>query len=385
MKTHFNLVSGVAIIVATSFTVGLFGCSAENSMESFNCFSYKCTDNDYDYGYDDDDYDYDYDDDYYGRRSSSSNKKNSSSSKEMPQACDFYVSSLTESPQCYPENYGETMYAEDIRIIFACEPNMFTKEASWSALPNLTDCDEYIPSYSSSSSVMFIFPSSSSLNMLPEYGTLIDYRDGNVYQTVTIGTQVWMAENLRYRYIQETAEEDSSSFCFNANQGDPGDCDIYGRYYLWSAAMDSAGLLTKDGLGCGNGVTCKPYYPVQGICPDRWHLPSAKEMKELIDYTMSQDKGTDLRSVYGWTISGTNQYGFNAFGSGIWNPSVSGYPQGIYMEGYLTSFWTSTQNYYDEETVPVLILQVDENDLTEYAGVDDEKKWRGFPIRCVQN
>lgn len=384
MKTHFNLVSGAAIVIAASFTVGLFGCSAENSMDSLRCFSQKCTTNDYD-----DDYD---------NKSSSSNRKNSSSSNkgntpisvEVPSACDYYINSLLDAPRCYPRNFGETMYVEDAGMIFSCEPNMFTEEGYWATNPNITDCDEYVPSFSTSSSSEEeedIYPSSSSLdNDIPiEHAILIDYRDNNIYQTITIGNQTWMAENLRFRYLQETDELDSSSFCYSNDGGITYDCDKYGRYYLWSAAMDSAGMLSEDGLGCGNGVICEPNYPVQGICPDGWHLPSEEEMEWLINYTMSQSIGTDLRSEYGWEIPGTNLYGFNALASGLWIPDASDYPEGFYLEGYLTNFWTSTQNSYDGEVVPVLYLQLDEDDLSEYSGVDDERKWRGYPIRCVQN
>lgn len=381
MKTHFNLVSGAAILVAASFTVGLFGCSAENSMDSLHCFSYKCTDNDDDNAKSSSSY----------KKSSSSNKRNSSSSNRIPVACNHYVSSLLESPRCYPENYGETLYDEDTKLIFSCEPNMFTEEGYWSAHSNLTDCDEYVPSYSSSSFETGIYPSSSSQDITTEYGILVDSRDGNIYQTVTIGNQTWMAENLRYRYIQETAEEDSSCFCYSNDDGTTYDCDKYGRYYLWSAAMDSAGIFTNDGLGCGSGVICNPNYPVQGICPDGWHLPSEEEMTTLYLYTNSDNKGTSLRSsgkkknTKSWYIDGTDEFGFNALASGIWTPPISSYKEGIYLEGFLTSFWTSSEHLDDDEAVSVLYLQIYEDDYTEDAGVDYERKWRGYPIRCVQN
>jgi Fibrobacter succinogenes major domain (Fib_succ_major). len=90
-----------------------------------------------------------------------------------------------------------------------------------------------------------------------EYGSLTDDRDGQTYKTVKIGEQWWMAENLNYRYIQQTfegAEEDSSSYCY---YNDPANCAKYGRLYLWSAAMDSAGIIPGNSAnGCGDGTIC---------------------------------------------------------------------------------------------------------------------------------
>ena len=84
-----------------------------------------------------------------------------------------------------------------------------------------------------------------------EYGELVDERDGQVYKTVKIGDQWWMAQNLSYAYLQPTDELDSSSFCYN-NSAEY--CAKYGRLYLWSAAMDSVGTWSLDGKGCGYGV-----------------------------------------------------------------------------------------------------------------------------------
>lgn len=112
-----------------------------------------------------------------------------------------------------------------------------------------------------------------------EYGLLTDTRDGQKYRTVKIGTQWWMAENLNYAYNQRTAELDSSSVCI---ENDSENCKKYGRFYMWSAAMDSAGLFSSKSLGCGtDNVKCERAYPVRGVCPEGWHLPSNAEVEAL--------------------------------------------------------------------------------------------------------
>ena len=60
------------------------------------------------------------------------------------------------------------------------------------------------------------------------FGFFEDSRDGQVYRTVQIGTQIWMAENLNYAYLQKTTTEDSSSFCYNDSTEY---CEKYGRLY----------------------------------------------------------------------------------------------------------------------------------------------------------
>ena len=115
--------------------------------------------------------------------------------------------------------------------------------------------------------------------------TLKDCRDDRVYRTTQIGLQVWMAENLSYRYLGPTADEDSSSFCY---ADDPYNCRSYGRLYLWSAAMDSAGLYGEKGKGCGYGKVCsRSSGSVQGVCPKGWHLPDSTEWRTLVNMFVS--------------------------------------------------------------------------------------------------
>ncbi|WP_405324195.1 FISUMP domain-containing protein [Fibrobacter sp.] len=145
--------------------------------------------------------------------------------------------------------------------------------------------------FGSSSSSFDIFSSSSEISSSTwapySYDELIDERDGQVYKTIKIGEQTWMAENLNYAYSQPTSTKDSSSECYN---NELENCKKFGRLYLWSAAMDSAGIFSLDGKGCGKGSgSCKaqPAKGVRGVCPENWHIPTESDMGNYVNYANS--------------------------------------------------------------------------------------------------
>ncbi|TVQ87848.1 MAG: hypothetical protein EA393_09985 [Bacteroidetes bacterium] len=95
--------------------------------------------------------------------------------------------------------------------------------------------------------------------------------DGNVYRTVIIGDQEWMAENLRVTH--DASGNDITRYCYD---NDETNCELYGGLYTWHTVM--------------NGQSSSSSNPsnVQGICPTGWHVPSIAEFYELLDYVVSQ-------------------------------------------------------------------------------------------------
>ncbi len=207
--------------------------------------------------------------------------------------------------------------------------------------------------------------------------TLTDPRDGQTYKTVKIGDQVWMAENLNYRYLGPTADEDSSSFCYN---DDPANCTKYGRLYLWSAAMDSAGIIKGNTAnGCGNGSECAPSGTIRGVCPKGWHVPSYDEWDNLFTAVGGSSVACEmLKSQTGWNspsgIENTDTFGFSAL------PAGDRYDDGSYdYRGHVTTFWSSTES--NSNDAYHMLLMSDRSDAYLYVVY----KGYGFSVRCLKD
>ena len=210
------------------------------------------------------------------------------------------------------------------------------------------------------------------LNPAISYEMFKDARDGQIYKSVKIGNQVWMAENLNYDYNEGTAK----SYCYN---DEPDSCAKYGRLYFWSAAMDSAGVFSDGGKGCGYGVTCSVSEPVRGICPEGWHLPSKEEWSVLFEAVGGEDvAGTKLKSTSGWygDGNGTDESGFSVLPAGF-RYGVGNY----YYAGERADFWSSTERgslnayrwYFHYGNESVLLIYYD--DFKDY----------GYSVRCLRD
>lgn len=207
-----------------------------------------------------------------------------------------------------------------------------------------------------------------------EHGSLTDTRDSQTYKIVTIGNQTWMAENLNYRYIQKTykgGDMDTSSYCYD---NDIANCNQYGRLYLWSAAMDSAGIFSQNGVGCGYFWTCTHSYTVRGICPEGWHLPSRIEWQSLIDNTAAfGGKYNVLKSATGWKEDYADVFSFTALPAGRWDGSNNSFNR----KGSYAFFWSSTE---DKSGSYAYLLELSGHTLSANYYKKD-----GFSVRCVKD
>ena len=174
-----------------------------------------------------------------------------------------------------------------------------------------------------------------------------DY-DGNKYDAVKIGNQVWMASNLRTTHfangdeipVGETTATDQP-YRYTPST----DVASYGYLYNWSAVMHGATSSTANPSG------------VQGVCPNGWHVPSDAEWTQLTSYCGSHSEyvcsGTGeniakaLAADHSWrastntcavgnNLNANNTTGFSALPADIFAGSYN-------SVGSAASFWTATE------------------------------------------
>jgi uncharacterized protein (TIGR02145 family) len=201
-------------------------------------------------------------------------------------------------------------------------------------------------------------------------GKMKDY-DGNEYNTVKIGSQCWMAENMRVTRTRDgkSIAAGSSTSAITpyryAPNNNTGYVAQYGYLYNWPAATE--------------------------VCPKGWHLPSSGEFDELMTYcgghyAVGSDKSyiaKALAAKTGWSSSSydytpgnnpsaNNASGFSAFPAG----GYYGYFIGF---GISASFWSATP--YGSDRAYALGL----NYSLEGAYLDDGSRYYGFSVRCLSD
>ncbi len=194
----------------------------------------------------------------------------------------------------------------------------------------------------------------------------VDPRDGQRYQIVRIGNQVWMTENLKYGKIIPDMNQKNNRIAektFYENSDSLG--TIHGGLYTWHEAMN---------WDPSNN---------QGICPDGWHIPTLEEFRTLIEYLGADSAGQLLKSAEEDKVpwDGCNKYGFSAIPSGV------GYQHDFGRLDQWAVYWTSTEadsgyawsaqldNFWYPEPPKYKIL---------YLGNYFVKE-NGFSIRCIKD
>ena len=207
--------------------------------------------------------------------------------------------------------------------------------------------------------------------------------DGNVYETIQIGDQLWMAENLKVthynngddiQYVQsESSEpdvwENLSTGAYGYYNDDPSLLDTYGNLYNWYAVDDD-----------------------REICPEGWHVPSDLEYQQLeIHLGMDPDEADD----YGYR--GTDEGSQLAGNEELWNSGdlennevfgtsgFNGLPAGsrYHHTGHYTSmgtygyFWSSSE--YGSNHAWYRLLHYHNSNVLRY----NSNKRNGFSVRCL--
>ena len=200
------------------------------------------------------------------------------------------------------------------------------------------------------------------LNPDIEYGTMIDPRDGKTYRTVDVDGTIWMAENLDYE-----DHEVGKSYCF---KDDEEICKLYGRLYSRDAAMNSSKCVFDASCLLGND-------PIQGICPDGWHIPTYSETQALV--TLAGKKAQPLMSTIGWGTEdslyinpGVDTYGLSFVGAGQYDTK-----DGFNDIGEFTFMWV----YYQSTYMYYLLVRAQANEAYIY---DFDGYEANFSVRCVK-
>jgi len=197
-------------------------------------------------------------------------------------------------------------------------------------------------------------------------GTVTDI-DGNVYKTVIIGSQWWMAENLKvtqYRngddipikiYTWWGAAE--GAYCEYNNI--PANVSTYGRLYNWFAVDDP-----------------------RGLAPVGWHVPSDAEWQTLVNYLGGDDLAGEKMKEAGiahWEEPNyaNNASGFSALpGGGRYPGTEAGTYDGMY---WLADFWSSSDYLSANAWLRSLW------NSSESIGRTSTLKTYGLSVRCVKD
>jgi len=156
---------------------------------------------------------------------------------------------------------------------------------------------------------------------MPNRGTFVDERDGQVYRYTTIGNQVWMAENLRYKM--------ENSVCY---KGLEEECERSGRLYaLTEVTMYISGVINEK-IGTKNQAM------IDSVCPPTWHVPSLAEWE-----TLEKSFGKDVaQKIFNEECSFSNAGRGEAFRAYTSNSSY----EMTYIRGDGLCFATTTMNTY---------------------------------------
>jgi uncharacterized protein (TIGR02145 family) len=184
---------------------------------------------------------------------------------------------------------------------------------------------------------------------------------GKIYNTVQIGNQCWLKENLNVGNRINVNQNQSNNgtiekYCYS---DDENNCNTYGGLYQWNEAMQ---YVTTPGT--------------KGICPDGWHIPTIAEFETLaaaVNHNSNSLKAVGQGTGDG---AGTNSSGFTALLGGFRHVSMAFGYLGMYA-----NVWSSTEHNLYSTTVHQINLYSFDNRILFI----NYNKEAGFTIRCIKD
>lgn len=187
-----------------------------------------------------------------------------------------------------------------------------------------------------------------------KYGEYLDVRDTQVYRTVTIGTQTWMAQSLKYVIVKKNSSDT---------------CSSVGCEYKWAQVMDlDSSYNDQNAASLINRVH-------QGICPDSFHVPTNSEFQELYDYVKSaiskNSVTTELNSSYAWeTKTGDDEFGFS---------------MAPMTPGGRAAFWTASEVSYYRSYRWFKDYEYNSFSGEKFSNTISDEKFRLLQLRCLKD
>lgn len=222
-------------------------------------------------------------------------------------------------------------------------------------------------------------------NSLPYDSEVVTDVDGNIYHSITIGTQKWMVENLKTTKYRNGDVIGTTSYLYSsltsavepkyqwAYEGNEADVSIYGRLYTWHTVADN-----------------------RNIAPAGWHVATDAEWATLQNYLISNGYNHDKTTVGNkiaksmcttklWNtsdVTGTasfEMYKNNASGFSMVPNGYRGYDGYFYIKGIGSNTWTSTT-----ESATTAIMRGCGYNVPD-LGRNTSNKNYGFAVRCMKN
>lgn len=267
---------------------------------------------------------------------------------------DLYISKkMSDGNWSVPINLGETINSGEVISPLISRDKKYFLFESW--LPNSGGGNPY-------------WMDAKYVNDIISDSALVFDVDGNVYHRITIGSQIWLKENLKTTKYKNGdlipniplnsawANQSAGAYCnYNNNISN---ADIYGRLYNWYAVNDS-----------------------RGLAPEGWRVASDSDWTLLTDFLGGESVAGGKLKEGGTThwgtpnIGATNEVGFTALPGGYRTNS-----EGYTAINAIGSWWTSTSSTATEAWARGIF-----NDAATVDRGDYYQKRMGFSVRCIKN